>query len=569
MSIDETGRKAHIKRIFKDNDTQSDTWVDVERIEELNVVIAGRQTVRYKFDWDNTSSFDKKTLTDPHDQENKIDIPIRKSVRLEGPNGVRNHYFLNTDSNKSRQTHSRRVYHHEIKQDYLEAENQPPKEPERYKDSLGRQDKDVFIDVELLDAYWMAGDTISDVHGHAGRAFRGRTDGSSSVRGQNRKWLGTVDDELLKEPMVQSDEPGGAPPFEPITNPERGQIDPPWRLDPLQNIVNVSWGKNVIFLTGDLTANIALIAGKSGDEPQIVSLGHLDFGANGSCYGSSFQIIADDPTDPGQQSGSVFLLCGEVEQIGTGNDSIIMASKNTETWQTVYRLQQIPSSAFQRGRTSIMGVVWDAAENKFFAGAHQANEYFVMVPTLGMRLARQEDIDILLSSKDGWAWREDSRATWNVNFNIEGKPDKGPPPWTAGLLVPHCRTVVKDDNGNGVPDGIYYYKVDEETGQSLLVRPDRVPTIRYNVGGVNVEPGSQIGIEETSPTGEVTITILEPPIPVSAVGYAGGVITAVGGSTASAAFAMTMDRGQTEWKMGSYGSYYATTVVGARITKEG
>jgi hypothetical protein len=239
MSNGDTGRKAHIKRIYKTSDT--DVWVDVERIDELDVLIdGGRQRVHYKFDWTDIETKDKKTLTDPHDQDNQIDVPIRASVRLEGPRGVRTHYFRNDSSNQSRKTHSRRVYHHEIKNEYLDG-NEPPRDPAEYKQSLGAQDKDEFIDVELLDWYWLEGDMNRDVHGHAARVFRGGDAGSSSVRGQNQQWLGTVNDELLQDPMVENDEAGGDPAFDPITNPERQQIDPPWRLDPLQNIVNVSW----------------------------------------------------------------------------------------------------------------------------------------------------------------------------------------------------------------------------------------------------------------------------------------------------------------------------------------
>jgi hypothetical protein len=155
---------------------------------------------------------------------------------------VYNHYFLNDETNASRETHSRRIYHHEIKKNYL-VNGGPPRDSETYHESLGEQDPDQFIDVEVLDAYWTNGDDANDLYQRHQGLQNGMAKGPKTVRGQRHQWVGTTNDPLLKDPLVIGDVAGGDPGFILQNNPQAGPtIDPPIRLDPLQNIVNIHWG---------------------------------------------------------------------------------------------------------------------------------------------------------------------------------------------------------------------------------------------------------------------------------------------------------------------------------------
>jgi hypothetical protein len=242
-------RITHIKRIYQNNNRDGDTWIDVERIDQLTVIVAGRQQRTYEFDWerfeaesDQNVRQDKKTIADPNDKNNKIEMPVRTAVRLNFPRAVYDHYFLNDATNASRETHSRRIYHHEIKSSYLK-QGQPPRDPEHYHDALGEQDPNQFIDVEVIDAYWTSGDDNRDLHQHFQGLQDGMAKGPKTVRGQKHEWIGTTNDPLLNDPLVEGDVKGGTPGFMLERNPQAGpKIDPPVRLDPLQNILNVHWG---------------------------------------------------------------------------------------------------------------------------------------------------------------------------------------------------------------------------------------------------------------------------------------------------------------------------------------
>src|SRR5215472_1341704 len=107
-------RAVHVQRIFQDRDPQSDIWVDVERIDELHLIIAGTQRVHYVFNWDvlESEEYDGpiKTIVDPNDENSKIDIPVHEVVHVVGPKGKVAHQFVNDATNQSRETHSRRIY---------------------------------------------------------------------------------------------------------------------------------------------------------------------------------------------------------------------------------------------------------------------------------------------------------------------------------------------------------------------------------------------------------------------------------------------------------------------------
>jgi hypothetical protein len=250
----ETIRKSHIQRIYKNDDPETGVWVDVERLDELHFVskinFPWREKI-WQFDW---NSFDpngtdldgneipKKLVQDPNDDSDPNDpaasvvqVPVRAMVFVnEGKDyqwqGYK-HYFINDDSNATRETHSRLVYHHDISEDYLDDDGNPPSDPQDYLNALGDQDDGQYLEVEILDKYW--------TDEHEGRDDQGNE--KPSVW-QEKKWLlDSTDDPLLQDPIVESDVLN--PNFSPTYNPDAGPtVDPPWRLDPLQNIVNINFG---------------------------------------------------------------------------------------------------------------------------------------------------------------------------------------------------------------------------------------------------------------------------------------------------------------------------------------
>lgn len=554
-------RKSHIVRIYKDDDPDSDQWVDIQRLDELTFESGSGTQYRkkvWKFDWDNFEvgkpGVDTKQIVDPNNENNFIDVPIRTSVFVHEARGGqyqgRKFFYLNTDSNETRQTHSRRVYHHRIEED------DPPSDPDEYLNALGRQDIGQYIDVELVEYFR----TDENEHNTAqGQPKRGAW--------QDKRWGVNLNDgdPLLKDPILDTD--AADPDFTVTLNPDDGPIvDPPWRLDPLQNIVNISWGGAPIFVIGDVSClSVRVRPRKSDDdEVEVTALGPMSFGAGGSIMGSSFHETT---------TGRVFLLCGYHFATGPSNKTgIIMASRDGLEWQLAKSWPNNQSGTILSS-TQFQGIVWDG--DKFYAAGHMTNEYLAERDDDVVYIAKQEEIDTLWSSMDGFSWAEDGRRTatvltsdgFDVNSDYPGLPIKG-------LFEPHCSSRVRDGLGNGVPDGVYYYKETSE-GNSLFIRPGDVPAIDYRGGGLGYSStaSSTVGIEIT--VGDETTTIITSPgIPVNAVAYVDGIIVAVGGGTWSGdpdarqpvSFAVSKDMGET-WETLSYdGHPPALTIVGATPT---
>lgn len=246
-------RKSHVKRIYKDDDPESDQWIDIERIDELRFESKKQlpwREKRWTFDWD---SFDpdgvdvdgkeipkKKIKEHPDDSDNDaIAVPVRAVVMVtqgkEQQYQAYKHYFINDDSNSTRETHSRHVFHYDITNNMLDDNKQPPRNPDDYLNALGDKDKDQFVEVEILDKYWTNEHESRNDHGDR-----------KAGNWQEKKWLIDSDvDQLLKDRDGDTSKDGAT------INPSGGEfgdiadavtIDPPWRLDPLQNIVNVQWG---------------------------------------------------------------------------------------------------------------------------------------------------------------------------------------------------------------------------------------------------------------------------------------------------------------------------------------
>lgn len=256
---DEVTRKSHIKRIYKDDDPTNSQWIDVERLDELRFVSKIQYPWREKrwvFDWAGFNpdgpNVTKKRIKQYRDDPDSdaIAVPARDMVAVtEGKEKYYqgyNHFFINDEGNTTRETHSRRIYHHDISEDNLDSNHNPPRDPQQYLNALGDQDQDQFIDVELLDKFW--------TNQNEGRGPHGEI---KEGAWQEKKWLLNDQnvDPLLREPLFDSDFVN-LDGFGYIFNPsgESVTIDPPWRLDPLQNIVNVNWG------------GLAVIFGPEGDD---------------------------------------------------------------------------------------------------------------------------------------------------------------------------------------------------------------------------------------------------------------------------------------------------------------
>jgi hypothetical protein len=100
------------------------------------------------------------------------------------------------------------------------------------------------------------------------------------------------------------------------------------------------------------------------------------------------------------------------------------------------------------------------------------------------------------------------------------------PDYKTGLLAGHCSKLVKDDNGNGIPDGNYGYK-----SETILIAPSKVIKIDYLFG---------LYLNDI-PRGSTTVTVTNfgegvPPsypsdvgIPIACTATAGGKWMAAGG----------------------------------------
>lgn len=261
MSNGKFTRKSHIKRIYRDNDPTSDQWIDIERLDELRFVFKVKfpwHEYIWTFDWDkfdpDGDNVTTKKIVDPKDDakspDNVIKVPVRDMVLVQTGKEQKyqayKHFFINTEGNDTRETHSRRIYHHDIDEAALDGKKNPPRDPEAYRNVLRDQDQNQYIDVEIIEQFWTDEHESHDSHGE-------RKPGAW----QKKKWvLDPTIDPLLRDPLLPSDIP--SPDFSRITNPSGGAseevagsvtVDPPWRLDPLQNIVNVNWlgGLAVIF----------------------------------------------------------------------------------------------------------------------------------------------------------------------------------------------------------------------------------------------------------------------------------------------------------------------------------
>jgi hypothetical protein len=229
------GRRSHVVRIYKDDDPGSGVWVDVERVDKLTFETgSGLLYEKYIFNYDwsvfdpeDPNTVEKKEIKNPNDDSLTIKVPIRRVATLEAGNGLTyqraSHIYGNDPDNLTRVAHTRRVDHYDIPDNALDQDKQPPPDPTDYINAVDLNSKDdgQYIEVEVIARF------IS-------------TSGAG-LTWQKHIWnLGLANDPLLQfgndDWLAQLDS----------NESDTSDVDPPWRLDPLQNIVNISWGADVI-----------------------------------------------------------------------------------------------------------------------------------------------------------------------------------------------------------------------------------------------------------------------------------------------------------------------------------
>ena len=171
-------RKAHVVRIYQDNDVTSDVWADVERIDKLPIETGKAFKYRkliYSYDWsehfelgDPNAQLDPefveyKTIrppdSDPNDDSVVIKIPIRKKTRMK--TGKNFHYqesiykHENEPDNVERKVHTRRVAHYELADGAVDSKGQPPRDPKDYLNAViaNSRDEAQYADCEILEKF--------------------------------------------------------------------------------------------------------------------------------------------------------------------------------------------------------------------------------------------------------------------------------------------------------------------------------------------------------------------------------------------------------------------------------
>lgn len=555
MGVEDEGRITHVRRVYgKDeqgNDDQ-DRWVDIEVIDELmtsgsgtvaytksnnpflvralailNAQIKG-QKIRYIFKADDPTDntqrkTETKTVTDPNDKSSSIDVDVTTElmvnliVEKSDQTFRRRVIFKNGGGNVERKTSARRVFHCDLKSD----PEKPPSDPGDYLAAADSDhpDKDQYVEAEVIEQ----------------QRFR---------RAEKEIYLDTLFEWLPDNSKLFRDLPS-----EPASG--GNGIDPPWRLDPLQTIINVNWGATggsfvtagFFWVMPNPEARYANLENKeTAETAKWQGLGKLGFF---SVYSAAYARVGTDKD--GKGGTPVFVLAGMADD--SSHDAQIQISNDGKTWRRVYYRDRTPEKI---SLASLNAVVWDENEKAFFAAAGLYESDFEIDPIV-------HEYDILLKSSDGESWSEVARK------EIIGTDTT----MVEGLICAHCSDKVKDKRGYSVPGGIYGEK---KTGKdsSIIIAPSTPREVRYGAVAQGV-----LTIRRDEQSSSVTITAEETKdgkkkttsgssdvgFPVFAVAYAGGIWIATGAPTIlkydgtdTGCTAVSTDDGKTWKKVDSVGS---------------
>jgi hypothetical protein len=232
-------RVSHVFRVYQDDDQTSDTWIDIERIDKLVFETgSGLLFERYIFEYD-WKSFDskkavKKEIKNPSDEKDVVKVPIRRSITLEANGGQTYqkaiHDYANDPENVTRVSHTRQVDHYDLDDSFLDEQGQPPRDPNNYINAVQKDSKEDGGDnpfkVEIIKEFISTSGTGFTWQKHI---WSLDSDKDELLQFGNKDWLGSFGSDSS----------------------HMSDIDPPWRLDPLQNIINISWGDSLAVEFGD------------------------------------------------------------------------------------------------------------------------------------------------------------------------------------------------------------------------------------------------------------------------------------------------------------------------------
>lgn len=217
MAGDEDDRKTHIERIYGKAGNE-DTWVDVEVLDELPTFgVKGQKTVSEFIYSSDKRDTEKRRVEDPEDKDNYVEIEVGEEVHMASLRDVDRVFFNDPPpSETERDIEVHKVIHRGINDGFLKdderGQKQPPSDPEDYLRAIkatGDTDEGQYLNVEVIGEW--------SVHG-TGQAIPGRSITKT-------RWTPNTEASELRPADKESDKKAK-----------------PVRLDPLQNIVNVSWG---------------------------------------------------------------------------------------------------------------------------------------------------------------------------------------------------------------------------------------------------------------------------------------------------------------------------------------
>jgi hypothetical protein len=440
-----TTRKAHIVRIYKDDDSESGTWIDIERLDELLYEEGSGfpwQQKRWQFDWLNFNPNESphKEIKDPKNKDSTIKIPVRDRVRVmlgherlvDGRYLTRwqeyIHTFVNDETNRKRKTQPRRIYHYDIPDSALDGDKQPPRAPDNYLGVIdpATRDKAKHVDVEVLETYL----TVE------GRQW------------QEKRWLLAKEDPLLQDEF----QPGAG--GDAASDVGDSGIDPPYRLDPLQNIVNISWGGGSLFVTAysAFNANHRSVVYtneiKSKDDNELTNWNETfvadstpeanvsDFRVSGWPGTAAYAAIKENVN--GKPKPAFMLVGGSTDIYSSVKPASAkwLTSSNGKDW-----------TQHDMGQGEFYALTWNEDDKAFYAGMtdfrqlHDVGDWF----------------DTTFKSTDGVNWNQIDKTSQSSRLWNQSAP-----------IQQYCSDKINDVFGQKVPTSVFGY----DEGRDILIAPD-------------------------------------------------------------------------------------------------
>lgn len=230
-------RKTHIFRVIgkTEEGDDPDSWLDLERFDEIEIKEGSGQDfqrTRVKLEWYSDSSGQEpnparktktlKVIPPEEDKENPslwFEVEINSLIAVMDDDQLIKIRFDNSEENTARKIKVRRVPHYDtpaIDEAYPDGGIIPRAEYEKDRDT---KDAQQYLDVEFIRRWNFTGYKESAIAGATERKFD-----------HHQRWRIDYNNDAL---IAQFDEPETAY--------GEGEINPPWRLDPLQNIINVQY----------------------------------------------------------------------------------------------------------------------------------------------------------------------------------------------------------------------------------------------------------------------------------------------------------------------------------------